>query len=66
MEQLQFIPKNSVVVEPVELPSEKGKPGLAEQIQLFAQGDYSSFCSLADQISLFSIIEKIASGDTTN
>jgi predicted dehydrogenase len=66
MEQLQFIPKNSIHAKPVKLQEEKGKPGLAEQIHLFERGDTDSFCSLADQISLFSLIEKIISGDTSN
>lgn len=59
METLGFIPKNSVTIQQIEIKMESSKPGLAKQIELFEQNETTEFCSIHDQIEMFSLIKKI-------
>lgn len=59
MEELQFIPKNSITPVKIEKESEKQKPGLIKQIELFENSDIRDFCTLENQIKLFEIINRI-------
>lgn len=65
MEKLGFIPKNSIVREEVELEKEPAKEGLFNQILELENGEYNAFCTIDDQIELFTCIEEIIRGNFT-
>lgn len=62
MESLQIMKKGSVAIEMIPIddaPDKKFKPGLYRQTESFLASNYSSFCSLDEQVENWVVYEKI-------